>query len=118
MDYIRFRTLFEDGVECYILNTGSFMDKKVEKNTTLSILEAIVEGRAEWKSFGGIPGIEYMLIPGFEPDFNNWTYKQQFTNRMNDRLQFIKSRETEKGGMDALPPDAMQAVESVIKAIK
>ena len=37
---------------------------------------------------------------------------------MNDRLQFIKSRETEKGGMDALPPDAMQAVESVIKAIK
>ena len=118
MDYIRFRTLFEDGVECYILNTGSFMDKKVEKNTTLSILEAIVEGKAEWKSFGGIPGIEYMLIPGFEPDFSNWTYKQQFTNRMNDRLQFIKTRETEKGGMDALPPDAMQAVESVIKAIK
>ena len=118
MDYIRFRTLFEDGVDCYILNTGSFMDKKVEKNTTLSILEAIVENKADWKSFGGIPGIEYMAIPGFEPDFNNWTYKQQFTNRMNDRLLFIKSRETEKGGMDALPPDALQAVERVIAAIK
>ena len=118
MDYIRFRTLFEDGVDCYILNTGSFMDKKVEKNTTLSILEAIVENKADWKSFGGIPAIEYMAIPGFEPDFNNWTYKQQFTNRMNDRLLFIKSRETEKGGMDALPPDALQAVERVIAAIK
>jgi len=37
---------------------------------------------------------------------------------MNDRLLFIKSRETEKGGMDALPPDALQAVERVIAAIK
>ena len=118
MDYIRFRTLFEDGVGCYILNTGSFMDKKVEKNTTLSILEEIIEGRAVWKSFGNIPGMEYLAIPGFEPDFNNWSYKQQFVNRMNDRLQFIKSRETEKGGMDSLPPDALHAVETVIEAIK
>ena len=37
---------------------------------------------------------------------------------MNDRLLVIKSRETEKGGMDALPPDALQAVERVIAAIK
>ncbi len=118
MDYIRFRTLFEDGVECYIINTGSFMDKKVEKNTTLSILESIVEGKAEWKSFGGVPGMEFMEVPGFVPDFANWTYKQQFTNRMNDRLAFIKSRDTEKGGIDALPPDALRAIENVITSLK
>ncbi|MDO5116806.1 MAG: phosphoenolpyruvate carboxykinase (ATP) [Synergistaceae bacterium] len=118
MDYIRFRTLFEDGVECYIINTGSFMDKKVEKNMTLSIIEQIVDGSAQWTPLGNIPGMETLTIPGFEPDFNNWSYKQQFSNRMKDRLQFIKSRDTEKGGIDALPPDAIQAVEKVIAAIK
>ena len=118
LDYIRFRTIFEDGVSCYILNTGSFMDKKVEKKTTLEILEAIVEGKGNWKPFGTVPGMEYMALPGYEPDFQNWTYKQQFTNRMKDRLQFIKSRDTEKGGTDALPPDALQAIESVIESLK
>ena len=114
MDYIRFRSLFEDGVACYILNTGSFMDKKVEKKTTISILEEIVENKADFVPFGGIPGIEVLKIPGFEADFTNWTYKQLFINRMNDRLKFVKSRDTEKGGMDALPPDALQAIQVVI----
>lgn len=118
MDYIRFRTLFEDGVDCYIINTGFFMGKKVEKNTTLSILESIVEDKAEWKSLEGIPGVEIMEIPGFVPDFTDWSYKQQFINRMNDRLNFVKSRATEKGGIDALPPDALEALETVIAALK
>ena len=118
MDYIRFRSLFEDGVDCYILNTGSFMDKKVEKNTTIGILEEIVEGKAKFVPFGGIPGIEVLNIPGFDVDFKNWTFKQQFINRMNDRLQFIKSRQTELGGMDALPPDALNAIQSVIDHLK
>ena len=118
MDYIRFRSLFEDGVDCYILNTGSFMDKKVEKNTTIGILEEIVEGKAKFVPFGGIPGIEVLNIPGFDVDFKNWTFKQHFINRMNDRLQFIKSRQTELGGMDALPPDALNAIQSVIDHLK
>ena len=118
MDYIRFRALFDDGVSCYILNTGSFMDKKVGKNTTLKILEAIVDGTAKFVPFGGIPGMEVLKIQGFEVDFSNWTYKQQFVNRMNDRLQFIKSRETEKGGVDTLPPDAANAIQTVIDSLK
>lgn len=118
MDYIRFRSLFEDGVACYILNTGSFLEKKVEKNTTIGILEDIVEGKAKFVPFGGIPGIEVLNIPGFDVDFKNWTFKQQFINRMNDRLQFIKSRQTELGGMDALPPDALNAIQSVIDHLK
>lgn len=106
MDYIRFRSLFEDGVECYILNTGFFMDKKVTPAATLSSLEKIIEGKAEFASFGRIPGMEYLKIPGYELDFTNWSYKQQLMKRMKDRLDFVKSRDTEKGGMDALPLDA------------
>jgi len=118
MDYIRFRSLFEDGVECYILNTGSFMDKKVDKNTTLNILESIVEGTADFVSLGGIPGMEMLKIPGFEVDFSDLAYKRQFINRMNDRLEFVKSRETANGGMDALPADAYESLASAVEYLK
>lgn len=118
MDYDRFKTLFEDGVDCYILNTGSFMDKKVEKETTLKIIEDIVECKAEFVPFGGIPGMEVLNIPGFDFDFENETFRQQFVKRMNDRLQFVKSTQTEKCGMDALPPDALNAIQSVINYLK
>ena len=118
VDYERFRALFEDGVECYILNTGSFMDKKVPKEMTLSILEAIVEGKADFKPIGGIPGIEAMDIKGFEVDFSNPAYKEQFVNRINDRLKFIESRKTERSGIDALPADAAEALQKVLSFIK
>lgn len=118
MDFTRFRQLFEDGVDCFILNTGFFMDKKVGKYDTLGILEAIVEGTAEWKSFGNIPGMEYRPMEGFIPDFTDANYKQQFISRMQDRVKFIKSRETERGGIDALPADALKALEAVIAAVK
>ncbi|MDL2298235.1 phosphoenolpyruvate carboxykinase (ATP) [Synergistaceae bacterium OttesenSCG-928-D05] len=118
MDYIRFRALFEDGVECFILNTGFFMDKKVEAKHTLGVLESIVERRAKFVPFGGIPGLQTMEISGFSIDFTNWTYKQQVLNRMNDRLEFVKSREKEKGGMDALPPDALESLQKVTAFLK
>ena len=118
VDYERFRALFEDGVECYILNTGSFMDKKVPKETTLSILESIVEGKADFKPIGGIPGIEAMDLPGFEVNFSDKAYKDQFVNRINDRLKFVESRKTERSGIDALPADASEALQKVLDFIK
>ena len=117
MDYTRFRQLFEDGVECYILNTGFFTDKKVPKEMTLTSLEAIVEDKASWKKLGNIDGMEYMVIDGFEPDFSDAGYRQQFTNRMKDRLKFVKSRDSEKGGIDKLPADAHEAIENVIDSL-
>lgn len=117
MDYTRFRQLFEDGVQCYILNTGFFMDKKVPKEMTLTSLECIVEDKASWKQLGNIEGMEYMVIDGFEPDFSDTGYRQQFSNRMKDRLKFVKSRDTEKGGIDKLPADAHDAIEKVIDSL-
>jgi phosphoenolpyruvate carboxykinase (ATP) len=34
---------------------------------------------------------------------------------MNDRVNFVKSRETEKAGIDKLPVDALEALEAVVK---
>ncbi|MFR5881772.1 MAG: hypothetical protein ACLUEQ_13665 [Cloacibacillus evryensis] len=66
MDYIRFRTLFEDAWTA-ISSTRALWRTRRSKRTRRFTLEAIVENKADWKSFGGIPGIEYMAIPGFSP---------------------------------------------------
>ena len=34
---------------------------------------------------------------------------------MNDRVEFVKSREVEKAGIDKLPADALEALEAVVK---
>lgn len=117
MDYTRFKQLFVDGVDCYILNTGDFMGKKVKPADTLGIIEAIVEGTAKFEKWGNFSDIEIMYIDGFGADFNDFEYAEEFKKRMQDRINFIKSRETEKAGLDKLPTDALEALENVIKQI-
>lgn len=117
MDYTRFKQLFDDGVDCYILNTGDFMGKKVQPKDTLGILEAIIEGNAKFEKLASFSEIETMQVEGFNPDFNNPEYKEEFKKRMQDRINFIKSRDTEKAGLDKLPPDALEALENIIGQI-
>lgn len=122
MDYTRFKQLFEDGVDCYILNTGDFMGKKVKPADTLGIIESIVEGNAKfekWKNSSGtnFSDIEIMNIEGFDADLSDGAYSEEFKKRMIDRVNFIKSRETEKAGLDKLPKDALEALENVVSQI-
>lgn len=114
MDYTRFKQLFLDGVDCYILNTGDFMGKKVKPADTLGILESIIEGSAKFEKWGNLSDIEIMYVEGFGADLNDFTYAQEFKKRLQDRIDFIKSRETEKAGLDKLPPDALEALERFI----
>lgn len=116
-DYTRFKQLIEDGVDCYVLNTGDFMGKKVKPEHTLGIIEAIAEGGAEFKKWGNFSDIEILEIEGFEANFDNVRYKDQFIKRMNDRIEFIKSREVEKTGLDKLPEDAFEALRKVIEQV-
>ncbi len=115
MDYTRFKRLIEDGVDCYILNTGDFMGTKVTPAHTLGIIEAIVEGNAKFRPWENFTDIEIMDIEGFDASFKNAQYKDQFIKRMQDRIDFVKSRESEKAGLDKLPDDALNALEEVIK---
>lgn len=115
MDYDRFKYLIEDGVDCYILNTGEFMGNKVKKEHTLGIIEAIVEGSAKFHKWGNLDDIQIMDIEGFDASFDNKEYAEQFKARMQDRIAFVKSRETEKNGIDKLPADALEALERVVK---
>ena len=115
VDYTRFKQLIEDGVDCYILNTGDFMGTKVQPKHTLGIIEAIVSGEAKFRQWENFSDIQIMDIEGFDASFNNKEYAEQFAARMQDRINFVKSRETEKAGIDKLPADALEALENVVK---
>jgi len=110
-DYEGFRALFaERGLDCYIFNTGHFMDKKVPKEVTLESLEAIIEGKAKFVPFG-LSGFSYMPVEGIDPDFSDAAYKKQLAARMKDRVDFITSRNE----FDKLPDEALQAMTKAVE---
>ena len=118
-DYEKFRNLVADRhVDCYIINTGDFMGKKVQPKDTLGVIEAVVEGKANFKQWGPFEDIEIFEWEGFVPDLNDPEYVAQLKARMLDRVKFVESRETVKGGFDKLPKEALDALNKVVNAIK
>ncbi|PWJ52116.1 phosphoenolpyruvate carboxykinase (ATP) [Faecalicatena contorta] len=114
-DYSKFKKLVEEkNVDCYIINTGDFMGKKVQPKDTLGILEAIVEKKAEFHQWGPFSDIEIMDWEGFVPDLNDADYVSQLKARMNDRVNEIKEFATVKEGYDKLPEDALAAIQKVV----
>ena len=111
-DYEKFKTLVaERNVDCYILNTGDFMGKKVTPAITLGVLEAIIEDNANFQKWANFSDIEIMEVEGFVPEMTNPEYKEQLTERMKDRVRFVESK---AGTFDNLPADALEALQKVI----
>ncbi len=118
-DYEKFKELVEKrNVDCYIINTGDFMGKKVTPKDTLGILETVVEGNATFKKWGPFSDIEIMEWEGFVPNLDDAEYKAQLKARMNDRVQFVESRDEFKGGFDKLPADALDALKKVVAELE
>lgn len=118
-DYVKFRELIEQkGVDCYILNTGEFMGKKVQKEDTLGVLEAVIEGKAEFKKWGPFSDIEIFEWEGFVPNFEDEVYVGQLKARMQDRVNFVRLQATDKGGYDKLPKDAIRAIQRVVDELE
>ena len=91
------------------------MGKKVKKEDTLGVIEAVVEGKAKFEKWGPFSDIEIMNWEGFVPDLSDKSYIEQLKARMLDRLNFVKSREEVKGGFDKLPEDAVEAIQKVVE---
>jgi phosphoenolpyruvate carboxykinase (ATP) len=117
-DYEKFKALVADrNVDCYIINTGDFMGKKVTPKDTLGIIETIVEGKDSFKQWGPFEDIEIMEWEGFVPDLNNADYVAQLKARMQDRVDYVKSRDEEKGGFDKLPAEALTSLEKIVSKL-
>ena len=108
-DYIKFRDLVaKKNVDCYIINTGDFMGKKVTKEVTLGILESIVEGKAVFQNFGSLSELQVMEIPGFEADFSDDEYVEAFVSAMQARIGFLL--DNQDSGLNSLPEEASKAI--------
>lgn len=117
-DYQKFKKLVEEkNVDCYVINTGEFMGKKVQPKDTLEIIEAIIERRAVFKKWIPFENIEIMEWEGFIPDMSDETYKNRLKARMLDRVEEVKKFAVEKGGYDKLPEEAIEALQKLVVAL-
>ncbi len=115
-DYEKFKKLVGDkNVDCYIINTGDFMGKKVQPKDTLGVLEAIVDGKASFKQWGPFEDIEIMDWEGFVPNLSDKSYADQLKARMQDRVNAVEKFATAKEGYDKLPDDAVAALKKVVE---
>lgn len=114
-DYNKFKDLFENtNVDCYVLNTGYFLNKKVTKEITLGLIEQIVARTIIFKQLENISEIEYVEIDGFKPDFANTKYKNLFIKRLNSRVDYINKLY----GHDILPMEASKSITNLINKLK
>jgi phosphoenolpyruvate carboxykinase (ATP) len=117
-DFAHFMNLFkENQTACYILNTGFYKDKKVTPEVTLTSIEKIVEGEANFKRFGEITEMSYLPVTGFEVDFQDASYVAHLRERMQGRLDFILAQETENDGYNKLPKEVAKAMGNVISTL-
>ncbi|MDX9917771.1 MAG: phosphoenolpyruvate carboxykinase (ATP) [Gudongella sp.] len=117
-DYEKFKELFENRkVECYIFNTGHFVDKKIPKEVTTGILEMIANGTANFVPLGGFEDMETLEIDGFNPVFNK-EYLNMWENSIAYREEFIKQMKTAKGGRDNLPEEALIELEKLVEQVQ
>ena len=117
-DYEKFKKLVEEkNVDCYIINTGDFMGKKVQPKDTLGILEAIVEGKASFAQWGPFEDIEIMDWADFNVDLNDADYKAQLKSAMQNRVDAVKGFAEKKSGYDKLPDEALAAVQKLVDVL-
>ena len=118
-DYEKFKMLFEKkNVACYIINTGDFDGKKIPKELTLELVEKVVEDKAVFRRWEPFENLMIMDVAGFVPDMGDDNYLELLKRRMQDRCDFVMSRDTAKGGFDKLPDDAKQAIVELNKQIE
>lgn len=114
-DYGKFKALFENrGVQCYIINTGHFLDKKIPKEVTIGIIESIVDETAVFKPFGKLSDVKTIDIEGYEPDFSNPDYVSLLVKSLTNRVNYLDSLLDFKGGRDHLPEEAKAAIQKLI----
>ena len=117
-DYEKFKKLVDEkNVDCYIINTGDFMGKKVKPADTLGILETIVEGKANFTQWGPFEDIEIMDWEGFTPDLNDAEYKAALKSAMQNRVDAVEGFASKKEGYDKLPDEALAAVKKLVDAL-
>lgn len=115
-DYDKFKALFNKGVDCYIINTGDFLGKKVTKEVSLGVIETVVDGKANFDLFGGLPGMEYLPVEGYEVPEMNGEYAALIRGRMQFRLDYLKAF-NDANPKHPIPTDALESIKTIERFI-
>ncbi|MFH5881500.1 phosphoenolpyruvate carboxykinase (ATP) [Liberiplasma polymorphum] len=108
-DFDKFKDLFENHkVECYVINTGHFLDKKIPPKVTLGAIESIVEGSIKFETFTPLKDTAFAVIDGFIPPLSDSKYIDSFNERMHSRIEYLKALDPR----DILPDEAYESIES------
>ena len=119
-DYEKFKKLVEEkNVDCYIVNTGDFMGKKVKPADTLGILETIVEKKDKFEQWGPFSDIQIMnewdgKTGDFTPDLKDADYIAALKSSMQTRVKAVEDFATKKEGYDKLPDEALAALKKIV----
>ena len=113
-DYTAFKKLFEKGVECYIINTGKFLDNDIPPAVTLGSIEDNVEGKAEYVPFGPIEAFEYVKIDGYEVPFDDEDYIKRLKANMEVRLKHLRTTLAEEEAPYDLPEELADSIQKVV----
>lgn len=114
-DYHNFKNLFEiNKVDCYVLNTGYFLDRDITKDITLGLIEQIVSKKIKFKKFFNLNELGFADIEGYIPNFDNKQYKNLVIERLNSRISFIDNLHSQ----DILPIEARKSIKNIIKNIQ
>ncbi|MFU8786605.1 MAG: phosphoenolpyruvate carboxykinase (ATP), partial [Candidatus Izemoplasmataceae bacterium] len=108
-DFDKFKDLFENHkVECYVINTGHFLDKKIPPKVTLGAIESIVEGTIKFEAFAPLKDTAFAVIDGFIPPLSDSNYIDSFNERMHNRIEYLKALDPR----DILHDEAYESIES------
>lgn len=117
-DYEAYKSLFKDkGVECYIINTGSFMGKDIPPHVTLGSIENNVENKDGFVAFDNIEEFEYLPIEGYEVPFDDLEYRKKFKENMEVRVNAITDTLAEEEAPNDLPVEIVESLEKIIHQI-
>ncbi|MBF6626441.1 phosphoenolpyruvate carboxykinase (ATP) [Aerococcaceae bacterium zg-BR9] len=114
-DFDKFKALFDKGVDCYIINTGEYLGKKVTPAVSLGAIESVVDGTAKFTSFGDIDGFEYLVVDGHEVPELSGDYAKLIKERMAFRLNYLKEFNASHPE-ETIPETALEELEKVIAA--
>ena len=111
-DYESYKKLFKDcGVDCYIMNTGFSLEKKIPKEVTLDLLEHLVEGTLDFKPFYKYDNLSYVEVPGFEPPFQVREYHHQLHKAFEFRSEYVEKL---KDGKNELPQEVLDVLKTLM----
>lgn len=103
-DFEKFKSLFDEGVDCYILNTGYFLEHKVSKETTLSAVELLANGVDRWLEFDQFPLLSFLPLEDYPLPDRDERYWSAFKGSMLRRQRYFD----ELGSNHRLPEEAYE----------